>query len=101
MCSVTKVIKISFRVGHCHRQLIGINMYIINIYRSGTKFRKLSTDRYEMHMLHQSKYITRKTVKLKTQPMIVFTFFLFFVFAILTVLNSTQPSQNVFLEQAI
>ena len=22
---------LSFRVGHCHRQLIGINMYIINM----------------------------------------------------------------------
>ena len=39
---------LSFRVGHCHRQLIGMNMYI-------TKFRELSKNRYIIHMLHQKR----------------------------------------------
>ena len=32
---------LSFRVGHCHRQIIGMNKYIK--YITGAKFRKLST----------------------------------------------------------
>ena len=32
---------LSFRVGHCHRQIIGMNKYIQ--YITGAKFRKLST----------------------------------------------------------
>ena len=32
---------LSFRVGHCYRQVIGINKYIK--YITGAKFRKLST----------------------------------------------------------
>ena len=39
---------LSFRVGHCHRQLIGMNMYIANIYRN-------KVERYVIHMLHHNK----------------------------------------------
>ena len=53
---------LSFRVGHCHRQLLSMNMYI-----TGEKFSMLSTNRYNIHMLHHIKIhkLINGTVKTK------------------------------------
>ena len=51
---------LNFRVGHCHRQLIGMNMYI-------TKFRKLSKNRYIIHMLRQKREKIHKLVVLNNK----------------------------------